>query len=199
MKKISAILALLVLLVACTFNGCSGKESIEATTQSQDITTTENTATPLNIETVFTHFETKDLQGKAYDQSLFSNAELTMVVLWVTYVPEGLGFLKDFSELQNEIDNFQVVGFTCGLLQNGDGTYDVTAMSDAQKVIEDKGADFVNLLPYEELVSLKLSGEYSVPEIIFVDKDGNRVGENFIGTKDKAEWQGIIEGLLKAK
>jgi hypothetical protein len=37
----------------------------------------------------------------------------------------------------------------------------------------------------------------AVPTTVFVDSKGNFVGEQYVGTRDKQEWAGIIEGLLK--
>jgi len=36
-----------------------------------------------------------------------------------------------------------------------------------------------------------------VPETIFVDENGNQVGESYIGSRSMAQWKEIIDGLME--
>jgi len=54
----------------------------------------------------------------------------------------------------------------------------------------------MHILPSESLYNAKLYQVSSIPETIFVDKDGKQVGESYIGSRTKEQWKEIIDGLL---
>lgn len=56
-------------------------------------------------------------------------------------------------------------------------------MQTALDIVEQTGADYPHLLPSRDLLAAKLSEVYSVPETIFVDKDGRLVGDSYVGSR----------------
>ena len=197
MKRITAILLCLIVFFTVCFVGCTDNEAGENDDKAQtDQSTDEKKDKKLTEDTVFTRFTATDLEGNTYDESVLKEKKLTMINLWIPYVPTCLTNLSDFNELGNEYDDLQVIGFVCGLYENEDGTYSSSVLQDALKVIDEEKLSFLNLLPYEDLKELKLTGDYSVPQVIFVDENGKQIGESVIGTKTHDEWKAIIEDAL---
>ena len=58
------------------------------------------------------------------------------------------------------------------------------------------GADYLHLLPSTDLMVAKLQYVSAVPETIFVDSQGNQVGESYLGARSKDQWIAIIDELL---
>ena len=59
-------------------------------------------------------------------------------------------------------------------------TLDRTRAAAARKILSDSQADFVNLLPNQELMKY-LDKVEAVPTTIFVDEEGNIIGEQVVG------------------
>ena len=51
-------------------------------------------------------------------------------------------------------------------------------------------------MPVESMFVRKLASVTAVPETIFVDSQGNQVGDCYYGARSKAQWTEIIEELL---
>ena len=82
---------------------------------------------------------------------------------------------------------------------NPDGTLDRASMSQvelARQLVQQTGANYLHLLPSDDLIKAKLATVSSVPETIFVDSKGNLVGESYIGSRSGADWSQIIDTLL---
>ena len=59
------------------------------------------------------------------------------------------------------------------------------------------GADYMHMIPSEDLYNLRLKDLQVVPETFFVDSKGNIVGETHYGARDKEAWRNIIESTLE--
>ena len=49
----------------------------------------------------------------------------------------------------------------------------------------------------EALLSGLLRGVQAVPTTIFVDSNGNQVGNAYLGSRSQKDWQKIIDGILE--
>ena len=71
-----------------------------------------------------------------------------------------------------------------------------TQVEVAKEAVEATGADYLHLLPSEDLIGLLLWQVTSVPTTIFVDSEGNMVGMGYLGSRDADSWREIIEEKL---
>lgn len=183
MKKyrIFACITALLLLLA----GCAGEQP-------------ETTAAVETGNAVFGTFTTTDLAGNPVDQRVFSDHKLTMVNIWATFCNPCIGEMPDLAKLNNAFgDDFQVVGIVIDATdRNGIVLPDKKA--EADYIVEATGANYLHLLPSKALNSAYLGGVQSVPETIFVDENGNQVGQKYLGARSKAEWTKIINTLLES-
>lgn len=148
-------------------------------------------------ENVFGSFACTDMEGNALNEEIFSGHKLTMVNIWATFCGPCLQEMPDLAELQAEYDDLQIVGIVVDAAdRNGNILSD--KKTEASSIIETTGADYLHLLPSKSLNKAYLSGVQSVPETIFVDENGDRIGESYYGAKSKSEWKKIIDAMLES-
>lgn len=146
----------------------------------------------------FSNFEAVNLDGEVVNQDIFADYDLTMINIWGTFCGPCIREMPDLGEIHSEYKdkNFQVVGIVTDVLNN-DGSLSEEQLTTAREIVEKTGANYMHLLPSYDLTMAKLKDVAAIPETIFVDKDGNLVGESYMGAKSKEDWLKIIDGLLE--
>lgn len=147
---------------------------------------------------VLSAFTSRSLAGDAVDQSVFAGKKLTMVNIWATYCGPCIREMPELGELaaENADAGVQIIGIPVDVL-NSDGSYSDSQLKEAASVVESTEADYLHILPSADLIEAKLSQVYAVPTTIFVDENGTQVGQDYMGSRSKADWQSIIDELLK--
>lgn len=187
-KKIVSIL--LVAAVLClSLVACGGGKATDgnATTESID------------KHGVFGEFISETVDGKAASQLDLEGKKLTMVNIWATFCTPCIGEMPDLEKISKAYADkgLQVVGIPCDININSDGSYNSVLLAQAKKIITDTGVTYLNILPSPELNENKLSTVFSVPETVFLDENGNQVGESYIGSRSYEQWCDIIDSLLE--
>lgn len=130
-------------------------------------------------------FESVDLEGAVWDESCFAQAELTMLNFWEPWCPPCVA---EMPELQKLYEDYREQGLQ--IL----GVYGQTDMRDqALEILAEAGVSYP-ILEYDTAFDPYQSG--FVPTTIFVDKNGQVVGESQIGALDYAGWAALVESLL---
>lgn len=148
-------------------------------------------------EGTFSSFRASDIEGNIWDESIFEGAELTMINVWATYCGPCLREMPDLGELSTEYENqgVQILGVVVDTLGQ-DGTIVQSQVEQARSLAEQTKAGYTHLLPSEDLLQAGLESIYSVPTTFFVDKEGNILGQPYLGAQDKDSWAAIIEEKL---
>jgi len=143
-------------------------------------------------------FESTDIDSNAVTQKIFSEKKLTMVNIWATFCGPCIREMPDLKKLNDEYSDkgFQVIGIPVDLM-NRNGKIDESLLQDARDIISKTGADYLHILPSKSLNQAKLNEVYSVPETIFVDRNGNQVGKSYLGSRTKKQWAKIVDTLLE--
>ena len=131
---------------------------------------------------VFHDFKGKDLDGNDVDDSLFAQNKVTVVNFWFSGCKPCVEELSKLNELNDKIKKMggEVVGINTDTLDdNQDG------IKEAKKILKAQGASYKNLT----FDSDSTVGEYAgnimaFPTTVLVDKDGNIIGEPFMGGID---------------
>ena len=134
-------------------------------------------------------FATKDIDGrKVVSESLFKTAQVTMVNLWASWCSPCIQELPELEELYMEYRDrgVEIVGILL------DGTTE-SAVESAKTLMIKAGITYPVLLPSEDMGAL-LSVQY-VPATLFVDAEGNLVGETVVGA-DVQAYRDNLEKLL---
>ena len=113
-----------------------------------------------------------------------------MVNIWGTFCGPCIREMPDLGELSREYSDrgVQVVGLVSDVGE--------AKNEKAEEIVSTTKADYTHIIASQDLMSGILSSVNVVPTTIFVDKEGNQVGDVYSGARDKAEWAGIIDKLL---
>jgi len=189
MKKILALI-LSVIMFALIFTSC-GKSEAENEPTSVGGEITQNSG-------ILSDFTTTDIDGNTVNQSVFKGKKLTMVNIWATFCGPCINEMPDLGEISEEYadKDFQIIGIPVDVVDYY-GNIDESQVELAKDIIDETGAVYLHLLPSVSLNQAKLSQVTSVPETIFVDENGNQVGESYIGSRSMAQWKEIIDGLME--
>ena len=146
----------------------------------------------------FSKFTAIDLDGNKVTEDIFKGKKLTMINIWATFCRPCIGEMPDLELLNKEYadKDFQVIGIICDVNYSGDG-YDPSLYQSALDIVEMTGVTYTNFLPSKSLDKIKLSEVYTVPETIFVDEDGNIVGESYVGSRVYEGWKEVVDNILK--
>lgn len=189
MKKFFALI-LSVIMFTLIFTSCE-KSEVENETTSVSGEITQNSG-------ILSDFTTTDIDGNTVGQSVFKGKKLTMVNIWATFCGPCINEMPDLGKISEEYADkgFQIIGIPVDVVDYY-GNIDESQVELAKDIIDETGAVYLHILPSASLNQAKLSQVTSVPETIFVDENGNQVGESYIGSRSMAQWKEIIDGLME--
>ena len=131
---------------------------------------------------VFQGFKGKDLDGNDVDDSLFAKNKVTVVNFWFSGCKPCVGELSKLNELNETLKEMggEVVGINTDTLDNNEA-----GIKEAKEILKAQGASYKNLTFDSDSAVGKYAGNImAFPTTVLVDKDGNIVGEPFMGGID---------------
>ena len=205
-----SITLLLALSLTLCLTACGGQPSSSGTVQSVPRSSSEPSDTQQPSDAagsdqssaqsapagILSDFSAQDLEGNDFDQTMLQDHTLTMVNVWATFCTPCINEMPDLGTLAQEYQDqgVQIVGLVSDVLTM-DGSLDQDQMELAREIVASTSADYTHLVPSEDLYFL-LGQISSVPTTFFVDENGAQVGGTYVGSKDKEQWQEIIDQLL---
>lgn len=216
MKKRLLSVFIAAVILCLTFTACKGNKatdgntdatgndvSVSETTEKEETEITEKEETEITDETetkhnVFGEFESVSVDGEKVDYKAFEGKKLTMVNIWATFCSPCINEMPDLEKISKEYESkgFQIVGIPCDVYVSEDGTHDSELLAEAKHIISQTGVSYLNILPSDSLNEKKLDIVYSVPETVFLDENGNQIGESYIGSRTYDQWCDVIDGIL---
>lgn len=143
-------------------------------------------------------FNAQVVDGDTAGNEIFADYDLTMVNLWTTTCNYCIMEMPDLeairAELQKKGVKFNIVGMCLDVNQGG--SVDEKKLDKVKTIISKTGIQYDTLIPDDVLWNGRLKGVNAFPETFFVDKNGNIVGETYVGSNTKADWQEIINKEL---
>lgn len=146
---------------------------------------------------VLEEFAAEDLEGNPVDGSLFHGYEINMINVWATYCSPCIREMPGLGELAAEYADrgVQIVGIVSDL-RTQDG-YDPELTELAKEIATATGANYVHLMPSDDLTMRILSQIQSVPTTFFVDENGRQIGGVLLGARDKDAWAAVLDQMLE--
>lgn len=182
-RKMICIFLIAALLTACGNAQEDHKEDSSAAMSADSIENAEDSeASAMTEESAevwgqMPSFTTKDLEGNTVTESIFAEKDLTVVNIWGTFCPPCIEEMPELGEWAGNMpDNVQIVG----LIIDINGEEDTTHRDLAVTITEKAGAEFPQIIANGEFADI-LNGVVGVPTTLFVDQDGNIVGEPIVG------------------
>ena len=147
---------------------------------------------------VFRSFTAEDLDGNPVTEEIFADSKITMVNIWGTFCGPCLQEMPYLAEISHsyEESEFRIAGLLCDVIGQ-DGTADPSQTEYARELAKETGADYLQIVPTGELMDLLFYIQY-VPTSVFVDSEGNVIGEEYVGSRSKAEWENVIRSVLES-
>ena len=128
--------------------------------------------------TSIAEFKSVDFDGNEVTQDVFKDAEVTMINFWGTYCPPCIKEMPDLAKLEGEYDGkLQLIGVPIDV---DFSKPDSENYKDALMIMEKAGVEYKNISLDGSLMEYAKTMQY-VPTSIFVDPDGNIVGEPVVG------------------
>ena len=105
--------------------------------------------------------------------------------------------MPDLAKLneENKDKNFEVVGIIIDILDQK-GKVDSGIKANAELIIKKTGADYIHIIPSDEMNNGWLKDIQAVPTTIFVDSNGKQIGKPYVGSRSQKDWQKIIDKIL---
>lgn len=187
MKYLVFMLMAVLLLAACGKSEEVVEEDITESVEAEETTEEENEQEPVKL---FGVFDTQTLDGEPVTEEIWGEADLTMVNIWGTFCGPCIAEMPDLGEISREYADrgFQIVGMVCDVMEPGNET--------ALEIVSETKADYTHVVASEDLTMNALQYVSSVPTTVFLDKEGDVVGEVYSGARDKASWELIINQYL---
>ncbi|MBQ7473866.1 MAG: TlpA family protein disulfide reductase [Oscillospiraceae bacterium] len=159
----------------------AGSDAKEAVPDGEEAVPDGEEAATENAE-MAVHFTTIAFDGTTVNESILSEASVTMINFFEPWCPPCIAELP---ELQKLYENYADKGFNLiGVYSTVEGTADVLA---------DAGVGYPVLL-YVPPFDVYQTGY--VPTTVFLDAAGNQLGETVVGSRSYEEWEEIVKGLL---
>lgn len=179
----------MMLLCLALLNGCAGKDPAPEA-QASPSPGVEASAGIQDAGQSVPDFTTVDLSGSAVTQEVFGQADVTVVNIWGTFCPPCIGEMPELGDWAREMeDNVQLLGIVCDYYAGDD-----TTLEQAKTILQDSGADFVNLANHPSMEEF-LSQFQFVPTTLLVDSEGAVIGEPIVGA-DVALYQQAVADYL---
>ena len=143
---------------------------------------------------VFKGFKGKDLDGNDVDDSLFAKNKVTVVNFWFSGCKPCVGELSKLNELNEKLKEMggEVVGINTDTLDNNEA-----GIKEAKEILKAQGASYKNLTFDSNSTVGKYAGNImAFPTTVLVDKDGNIIGEPFMGgINDQSNYDQLMKQI----
>ena len=181
MKKFfAALCAATMLMTGCGAGNDAAQDTADTLTVAQ--------ASP--VEKNIPHFTATTIDGDTVTDEIFAAKKITVVNIWGTFCPPCIAEMPELGEMARTLpDDAQIVGLVC------DATENSPQIQAAQKIVREADANFVNIVPDENLTKF-ISGVEVVPTTIFINGNGEVVGKVILGA-DLAGYKDELEKLLR--
>ena len=120
-----------------------------------------------------------------------------MVNIWGTNCVFCIREMPALGQLAKDYKDkgLQIVGIVTDVAQRN-GVFDRSKLKNAKDIVAQAGADYIHLLPSSDLIKAKLRSVYSIPETVFLDSNGNVIGQSYKGARSYDGWKAVIDSVL---
>ena len=158
---------------------------------------TEEEASSENAPIPLGTFSAETLTGETVTEAIFAEADLTVINVWATYCDPCKQQMPTLGLLDRELEGVQVLGIASDVIDQT-GAPDPDQIEFAIELAEIAGCDYPILVLNLSLAYLGFANLGAVPATLFVDSEGNLVGQGFYGALDEATWRLVIAERLEA-
>lgn len=191
-RKGLALCTVLVFLTGCGDTaGSQANADKDVPTQTVEDNVQEDDQALQAESAKFPSFSTVDLEGNTVTESIFAQKDLTVLNIWGTFCNPCVGEMPELGEWSKEMpDNVQMVG----LIIDINGEEDTEHRDLAVDITSNAGTEFTQMIVNQDFAPI-LKDVLGVPTTMFIDKDGNIVGDSILGA-DVDGYKKFVEDYL---
>ena len=144
--------------------------------------------------------EETSTQVNTLTQDAFADYDLTLVnnfATWCGPCVHEIPYLEILAQEYAE-KGVNVIGVVLDVVNPYTGEISDAALEAVAKLREKTEATYPFYAPDYEMFDGRLAGVSAVPETFFVDRDGNIVGETYVGARSYQEWADIVDDEMAA-
>lgn len=183
--KLGKILGVGILATGLIFTGCT--EDVENVNNES-----ENSAAVQVANEKFPQFAALNLSNETVTDNIFAQKKITVLNIWGTFCPPCIEEMPELGEwAQNMPADAQIIGLICDVR----GSDDIQTIDAAKKILSEANANFVNLIP-DVALEKYLQKVEAVPTTLFIDSQGNLIGEPVVGA-DVESYKARVADYLK--
>lgn len=129
--------------------------------------------------------------GERIDSSIFSDYQLTMINIWGTLCKPCIEEMSDIQKLYEDMasESVNVIGFVAN--------YQDDRVEKAKEILTAKGITYSNVVFDDDTSGAIYAQVPGFPTTIFVDSEGNVVGDQVSGAHSYDEYKAIISERLE--
>lgn len=182
----ATIILILALLMLC-LTGCGAGSTVPADTASDTVSVAGS-----DLGGSLKAFTAETLDGSEFSSETLAAADLTVLNIWQTTCPPCIREMPELAELERELP--ERVRFVTWCV---DGAY---APDETQAIVSDSGFDGTVIVSGDGDLMTFLSKVQYTPTTVFIDSEGNLVGEPVIGAfqKPKVMYTDRINSVLRS-
>jgi len=142
----------------------------------------------------FPEFKTTDSNGNEVTEKIFADKDITMVNVWGTFCGPCINEMPELQKIYESLpNNANLIGIAADVPE---GMKD--GVDNIKYIEEQTGVKYTNLVLDDSLMNF--TGRFTgVPATIFVDKDGNIIGDLVMGANIEAYIQNLQKVLTDWK
>ena len=195
LKKWMIALLAVLMLGGCGQAAEDKKEKPEMPEASETQESAENTEAAQKGP--FEQFTAEDIDGNEVTEAVFADYDLTVINVWGTFCGPCVSEMPALGELAEEYaeKRVQFIGIV-GDAFDIEGKIDWDIVSDAKTIIAETGADYLHILPTNELYTDVMPEISAFPTTIFVDSEGKQVDYAYMGAVEKEVWAQRIDSAM---
>ncbi|MCL2496692.1 MAG: TlpA family protein disulfide reductase [Clostridiales bacterium] len=138
----------------------------------------------------FPEFSAKDIYGADIGSNIFAECDITMVNIWGTFCDPCIMELPDLAEMADNMPpGTQLIGLV------GDAVNKDTVEL-AQLIAKETGAAFPHIVPDKVLNDYLRYNIAAYPTTLFINRDGNIVGEPLVGARSRDQYEAFLNERL---
>ena len=118
-------------------------------------------------------FTAQDMDGNTVTEEIFAPYDVTMVNIWATWCGYCIDEMPFFPELKDKLPENANLITICE-----DASYEPEL---TKEILDSVGANFTTIQANEEIYTEILSNVYGFPTTLFVDENGEVIGQPIIG------------------
>ena len=173
-----------VLLAALCLTGCAAQEEVSPEeldtlgVMEGDLTEAE-TASAENRLPALHSFTAQTMDGQEITQEIFADKDVTVINIWQTTCPPCIAEMPEIAELTDELP--ENVQFMTWCLDAG------YASQSAQQIVDTSGFSGITIESGDGDLMTMLTQIMYTPTTVFLDSQGNQIGEPIIGSAEDAK------------